>query len=273
MPKGWLPSRAFCALRLGGFGIDAGFEAHARMIEAVLFDIDQTLVDFDATDRRALVQAISEAVCGRLASMGYEPPPRRTYERRLLRRFIFAYLYSRLSRREIPLTENLDRLHRRMGMHLDRVETESLYTSCYDALARFVFPDEQSAGVLATLQERGIKLGAVSNTIVPRVALDRYLADVGLLSYLPVRVYSSETRYMKPDRRIFEAALSELGVPPERTLFVGDRIVNDIHGAARLRMQTALIVRSGRVPRSRIKPDHIVQALREVPPIVEAGRA
>jgi putative hydrolase of the HAD superfamily len=110
----------------------------------------------------------------------------------------------------------------------------------------------------------------VSNTIVPREAIDTVLRDHGLLDFFPVRVYSSEVRFMKPDARIFQIALGELDAAPERTLFIGDHVVNDIKGAAGVGMKTVLAVHGERVPRTPLCPDHVIRELAELPPILSA---
>ena len=46
----------------------------------------------------------------------------------------------------------------------------------------------------------------------------------------------------KPERAMFDAALSQLGTRPEATLMIGDRIGTDIAGAQALGMKTALVM-------------------------------
>ena len=103
-----------------------------------------------------------------------------------------------------------------------------------------------------------------------RLVIDggRGRTDEKLLERFPVRVYSSDVGYMKPHRRIFEAAIEQMGVPAEQMVFVGDRVDKDVRGAARMGMKTILMVRNGHVPRGRVRPDHIVRALSEVPTVL-----
>jgi HAD superfamily hydrolase (TIGR01509 family) len=56
------------------------------------------------------------------------------------------------------------------------------------------------------------------------------IAAYGFTDYLPVLVLSDERGVLKPDRRIFELAVAELGVDPARTVMVGDNAEAD--GAA-----------------------------------------
>jgi putative hydrolase of the HAD superfamily len=51
-------------------------------------------------------------------------------------------------------------------------------------------------------------------------------------------VFSSEVGKRKPHAAIFEHALRALDVRPEQALFVGDRLYEDVRGAADLGMRT-----------------------------------
>ena len=93
--------------------------------------------------------------------------------------------------------------------------------------------------LLEALRERGLKLGLVSNAFDPGWLLHRDLEQMGLAQRLDFSVFSSEIGLRKPHQAIFEHALGALGVEPERTLFVGDRLFEDVRGAAELGMTTA----------------------------------
>jgi putative hydrolase of the HAD superfamily len=111
--------------------------------------------------------------------------------------------------------------------------------------------------LLEGLRERGLRLGLVSNAFDPGWLLHRDLEQMGLAERLDVAVFSSEIGVRKPDPRIFERALEALGVEPENALFVGDRLYEDVRGAAELGMTTVQAVwfRADEHPDGR-EPDH-----------------
>jgi putative hydrolase of the HAD superfamily len=111
--------------------------------------------------------------------------------------------------------------------------------------------------LLEALRERGLKLGLVSNAFDPGWLLHRDLEQMGLAQRLDFSVFSSEIGLRKPHPAIFEHALGALGVEPERTLFVGDRLFEDVRGAAELGMTTvqALWFRADEHPDG-AEPDH-----------------
>jgi putative hydrolase of the HAD superfamily len=93
--------------------------------------------------------------------------------------------------------------------------------------------------LLETLRDRGYKLALVSNALDPPWLLHRDLADFGVAERLDAAVFSSEIGWRKPHAAIFERALELLGgVEPERALMAGDRLVEDVGGAAALGMAT-----------------------------------
>ena len=240
------------------------------MIDAVLFDLGDTLLHFETDQARRFLESATRPVHDRLLDLGFRPPEYRTYLRSIKRRFLRAYLWSRLIRREAQLLHAFHRLHHRMGIDLDDAQMIDLAMRCVPPFRRFFAVDGQARSVMAQLQATGFKLGLVSNTLFPGFTVDDVLRHEKLLECFPVRVYSSDVGYMKPHRRIFEAALDRLGVAAARTVFVGDRVGNDIRGASRVGMKTILLVRNGQVPRGRVRPDHTVRDLSEVPTVLQA---
>jgi len=92
--------------------------------------------------------------------------------------------------------------------------------------------------LLDRLRAEGLELGLVSNTTTPKRFLDEALESQGLGERLGTAVFSRELGKRKPHPAIFEAALEALGVAAERTVFVGDRSYEDVHGAAAVGMTT-----------------------------------
>ena len=92
--------------------------------------------------------------------------------------------------------------------------------------------------MLESLRGRGLKLGLVSNAFDPGWLLHRDLEQMGLAAGLDFAVFSSEVGKRKPHPAIFERALAALGVEAAETVFVGDRLYEDVRGAGELGMTT-----------------------------------
>jgi putative hydrolase of the HAD superfamily len=96
--------------------------------------------------------------------------------------------------------------------------------------------------LLDSLREHGLKLGLVSNAFDPGWLLRRDLEQMGIAERIDVAVFSSEVGKRKPHPEIFQTALAALEAAPERTLFVGDRLYEDVRGAGELGMTTVQAV-------------------------------
>jgi putative hydrolase of the HAD superfamily len=83
--------------------------------------------------------------------------------------------------------------------------------------------------VLETLQERGIRMGIVTNG--PEAMQNGKIDRLDIRLYFRTIVVSEAVGISKPDPGIFEMALADLEQPASETCFVGDSPTNDIQGA------------------------------------------
>jgi putative hydrolase of the HAD superfamily len=96
--------------------------------------------------------------------------------------------------------------------------------------------------LLEALRSRGLRLGLVSNAFDPGWLLHRDLEQMGIAERIDHAVFSSEVGKRKPHREIFQRALEALEVAPGDALFVGDRLYEDVRGAAEVGMATVQAV-------------------------------
>lgn len=108
---------------------------------------------------------------------------------------------------------------------LDDELAAALYELDFDAASHPFYPD--APGVLQALHERGIRVALVSDI---HLDLRPEFDAAGVGDCIDSFVLSFEHGIQKPDRRMFELALDELGVAAEDALMVGDRASHD--GAA-----------------------------------------
>lgn len=234
-----------------------------KEIEAVLFDLGDTIVHFETSKAREFVEASTRPAYDRLLDWGYAPPKFPAYLRSVKRRFVVSIVWSRIVRREAQLVTAFNRMHRAMGIHLRPGQMDELIHLCVPQIRRFFEIDHEAVDVARRLEAAGFKLGLVSNTLFPSSAIDDVLRVEGLLDPFPIRVYSSDVGYMKPHRRIFETALERIGVAADRAVFIGDRMDNDVRGPARVGMKTMLMIRNGHMPKGRGRPDFVIRRLSE----------
>jgi putative hydrolase of the HAD superfamily len=104
-----------------------------------------------------------------------------------------------------------------------------------DAKEDDVRPFEGALETLRTLRERGHRLGLLSNGC--SAFQRRKLARHELEHMFELILIEGELGYGKPDRRVYEAALSHFGSNANETWMVGDNLTADIAGAQAVGMR------------------------------------
>jgi HAD superfamily hydrolase (TIGR01549 family) len=244
------------------------------MIDAVLFDLGDTIIDFGVGRREAEVLFREGAKLTYDYLHNHRHPNLPKFQRyfnvhyRIMRR---AYVWSKISRRDFSYQDVLSRAAAQLRLTVSDVDIHHLAQLWYLPICRMSTIDAGVKNMLDVLRRAGTKLGIVSNTFVPPHCLDQHLAEEGLLEFFPVRVYSSQVRYRKPHPRIFEIALSQIGIPASRTLFIGDLLHADILGAKRAGMRTIWkparkLLQDGAAPEPRRHiPDFVIPRVIHLP--------
>lgn len=241
-------------------------------IRAILFDLGDTLLDFGEVDLPRLFQEGGRGAYAYLRSLGGNLPDLGRYLRRHLRAIHWHEFRSRLTGREFNSLDVMDRLCRRMNLRLTREQLLEVCRQWYEPLSRQARVEAGVGEMIGEFLAAGLKIGMVSNTFIPAPVLDRHLEEVGLLRYLPVRVYSCEVGRRKPHRSIFAEALRRLDALPAETMFVGDSPSADVRGANRMGMISVLKDPTGRHERCRPLPRHTVRSLLEIRTLVASYR-
>lgn len=207
-------------------------------IEAVLFDIDGTLLDHDRAMERGLASAVvrvrpdlpDEQLAGLLAEW-----------LRLEQVHYEIYLAGGISLEE-QRRRRARGLLEILGVAEPDVRQLDEWVAGYlaDYRAAWQLYDDV-VPALDALGERAA--GAITNAdlAIQRAKLERF----GLERRLPVLIASSEDGVAKPDPAIFRRAATELGLPADRVAYVGDRLDVDARGAAAAGMLGVWLDRRG----------------------------
>ena len=131
--------------------------------------------------------------------------------------------------------------------------------------------EPDTLATIASLHQRGLAMGCVTNTILLEEGIVDPLRRLGLLRYLRSAVVSSAMGYRKPHASLFLRALEELGVAPHEALFVGDRLVDDVSGAQAVGMRAVLThqYRREQLGSAPATPDAVIERLSELPAALE----
>lgn len=85
------------------------------------------------------------------------------------------------------------------------------------------------------------------------------LNAVGLLGYFDPIIVSGNFGYRKPDKRLFESALTAMKMEPSEVVSVGNDMYNDVHGAQKLGMKTVFFKSNqGLQKKEGVRPDYII---------------
>ncbi len=191
------------------------------MIKAVIFDLDNTLLDFIKMKQDAIRAAISAMI-----EAGLEVDPDAAFKS------IFD-LYQEHG------WENQEVFNDFMKKTIGRVDNKYLaagvvaYRRAREA-SLLVYPNVHRT--LFTLLKRGIKLAVVSDAPSREAWMRIYYLN--LHHVFDVVLTFDETKVRKPSPVPFKMALDQLKTTPEETLMIGDWPERDVVGAQQLGIRT-----------------------------------
>lgn len=230
-------------------------------IRAVLFDLGYTLWDVDYSGERRAYESLRRRLAKEL---GRPIPPARVLRDAAATVFLretAAWVHGQQEQK--PTQEIYREAFEPLGLDIPPAELAEMAETALSRSIRYTV-DPETPNVLRALEERGLKVGAVSNTYQSSRALTRSLRAHGLMQYIDALVVSSEVGWEKPHPAVFQEALRRLGVAAEEAVFVGDIVWADVQGAQALGMKAVLTHQYRQEDPGDAKPDLIVDRLAEV---------
>jgi putative hydrolase of the HAD superfamily len=110
--------------------------------------------------------------------------------------------------------------------------------------SRWLFNDDDQyqdgRQCLIKLKQAGLKIGIIANQ--PKASADRLKAD-NLLQYIDFLGISAIVGFEKPDPAFFKLAITELALPAQEIIHIGNRIDTDVNPAKALGMKTVWVRR------------------------------
>jgi len=221
---------ARCVDRSGRPGLASPNAVISRTIKGIVFDVGETLLCFGPLDTRSLFNEAARRSYDCLCALGAEVGSFRRYYWKSLFGLRWHLLRTFLTGRDFDALDLLQQVGRKRGLHLTEDQWRQVHWCWYEPLYKVTRVEPDLQDTIRTLAER-YKLGILSNTFVHASAIERHLDELGVLDYFPVRLWSYDFAFRKPDRRIFIEAAQRLGEPPEALVYIGDRIDKDVKGA------------------------------------------
>ena len=226
-----------------------------RKYSVVLFDIDDTLLDFPKSEKEALCEAfmLSEVELNEEMITVYQ---KINYE-----------LWKALERGEIErdelMTRRFEDFAKFYGLDIDFLKVANDYLDC---LGKKIYFIEGARELLEALYGK-VRMYIVTNGLA-KVQNSRYKLT-GFDKIFDGMFISQEVGANKPDNRFFEYVAEHIvGFEKEKTIIVGDSLSSDIAGGINFGIDTCWYSAKGMTPK--IQPTYTVDSLDKVLPILLA---
>ena len=229
------------------------------MIKAIIFDVDNTLIDFYRMKKTSISESID------------------------------AMTDAGLKINKTKALKIIHELFNDVGMEAHHIfqkfSLKVLGKIDYKIVAAAIVAHKQVwngflhtyPGVIETLiklKQMNLKLGVVSDA--RKLHCYERLYGMRIINFFDVIVTYDDTRKYKPSKRPFHHALKRLKLKPENCIMVGDWIKGDIGGAKKIGMQTCLanygqptketkkILSPAYLKKYKIKPDFTLKQFKDI---------
>ena len=192
------------------------------MVKAIIFDLDNTLIDFVRMKKLSCEAAIDAMI-----DNGLDMPKKKAFD-------LLFKLYDKLGWEyqkifQLFLKEATGRIDYKLvaaGVVGYKRVKEGL-----------IYPYPGVTATLKRLRSRGYKLAILTDA--PRIQAWTRLVSMGLQNEFDFVVTFDDTKVKKPNKRPFLLILKKLRIGPDEAVMVGDSFIRDLSPAKNLGMTTA----------------------------------
>jgi putative hydrolase of the HAD superfamily len=243
-----------------------------RRIRAVLFDLDDTLIDWSGltADYPVFMRPHLENVYDYLSEQGHPLPDCDAFCECYLNTVIDHWREAKKTWNAVNFGRVLVDFCTTLGLDVSQIDFQGVMCA-YDAKP---IPDvvlfADTIPVLKALRHQDYKIGLVTNSMLPMWMRDVELQAYEIIDYFDMRITSGDTGFIKPHPFIYQKALELLDVAPNEAVFVGDRPDYDIAGANDAGL-TSVLMSPPYLERelNNIHPDHIITCLSQLLPVLK----
>jgi putative hydrolase of the HAD superfamily len=191
------------------------------MTRAVVFDLWDTLVDYDVEGARSYQDRVARR-------LGRDPEE-------------FAPIW----REGRPARDNGSLREYLAALGATGAVVDELVTLRRESTRAMLRPRPGAVETLHELRDRGLRTGLISvcSEDVPDV-----WPETPFAALFDATVFSCSVGLRKPDPRIYQLATEQLGIEPSQAVFVGDGANDELAGAERVGMRAVLIHRPDEEP-------------------------
>jgi putative hydrolase of the HAD superfamily len=193
------------------------------MVQAVLFDLDDTLFDHHACARAALAAVHAAHAC--FSCMPFDDFER--HHARFLEELHVEVVEGRLGI-DAAREERFRRLFASVGVSADEATMQATAASYRERYLSARKAIDGAAALLPHVRRRA-RVAIVSNNLLDEQ--QQKLRHCGLDRHIDALIVSEEVGVSKPHPRIFEVALDRVGVSAQDAVMIGDSWSADVAGA------------------------------------------
>lgn len=225
--------------------------------DTLLFDVDNTLLDFDANEKESFKSMILDK------GEEYSEELYETYKKMNHR------MWEAVERGEITIDDVLytrfSKLMNMYGKEVDGIEYENTYRFY---LNRGIQEMPNVHEVLSELKKKH-RLYVITNGI--KETQDSRMNRSGLVKYFEERFISESIGANKPSSEFFDYVKNSIDdFNPSNTLIIGDSLTSDIKGGNLAGIDTCWFCKEGTVNSTGIIPTYEIHALDELFEIIES---
>lgn len=224
-----------------------------------LFDLDDTLLDYQASEQFAFMQVMQEVG-------GMVHPPGLFAQYQAHNFALWQQFEAGTISADFLGTERFRRTFQAAGLELDHERASHLYVESFAGTAILIDGAREVCEALSGLG----KVGVMTNGV--HAVQNSRLAASGLLDHLSFVSTSQACGFAKPDIRFFEhtARMAQSSDKSEIVL-IGDRLEADILGAHRYGIESCWFNPGRLANRSAVAPTYEVNSLRDLLQVLEEG--
>lgn len=221
------------------------------MLKAIIFDLDNTLLDFNRYKHASVDAGIDAMIAAGLKLSKKEAKER---------------LYTIYDEKGIEYQRIFDDFLESVEGKVDYRKLARAITAYRKTRQHQLVPYKNVTRTLRTLKEKGLKLAIVTDA--PRLEGWLRLVAVDLDKFFDAVVTHDDTCLFKPCPEPFQRALAQLKVAPGEVLMMGDNAERDIKGGKAMGMITCWAAYGATRPLN-IRPDYIAHEFTDLLGIVK----
>ncbi len=170
--------------------------------------------------------------------------------------------------------DNVEYICRTLGVSVDETKVKRATRIRFDYSVRSMIPRLDAIETLSHLKYKGCKTGLISDCSAEVPAIWK---DTPFAKLIDIAIFSCLVGMKKPDPRIYQLTANQLGIKPQKCLYIGDGSSQELTGASQVGMHAVLL----RLPDDEDADAHridseewhgpVISSIREVLPFLESS--